>query len=407
MLGGNPRTTYAPTTLEPTNNFYYALQTTKQALDIEGKKLTLQIPFKEPNRNLQVIFGLRRYLSCVCLSIKIQPFEVEDLANIHRMQDLHTHRELYKIASKILAITISGNTKQKQLTNPPKIFPITKIISQNNKAQATEHQLVELVTRHTIERNEIITANIKKNALHQIDKTLILLDRQGIVSYIPYNCSEPQIRGNFQRLKNASSLMEFAYGIKRDLISNSLPAHNIKNITENAKYFLPDSISAQRMWELLVTEHSLKDELNLKLTPMHESNPNLQSDEPETFKNVTYQYISSDQYNIYGQAAAVGPSSTALRNTLHQTPTNTPTYLNMRDLALDLKILAKAMEVQATQPQHLVAISKILSAEQAAISNDETLTLLNLKLAGEWPLEIASKTNRNTASRAILIALYS
>ena len=177
------------------------------------------------------------------------------------LQDLKSHDGLFRFVSEILAITTTGTTSIKKLSDPPKIFPATQIMNLGTQAEDTLHRLVEILTRHTIEESGIVDSVIQKNKTHRIDKTLVLIDKQGVLSYLPPHCSIHQIEGSLQRFKNASSLMEFACAIKRDLKSGFISGKLIRPIINDAKYFLPDSISAQRMWGLLTREFSMQHEL--------------------------------------------------------------------------------------------------------------------------------------------------
>lgn len=260
-LGGNPRVPYAPITVEPTKNFHHALRSSKSELGVEGKQLSFTIFFDQIQQRLQVTVGLRRYLSCICASVRVQTFSVDRLAAIVDLQDLKSHKVLFRFVCEILAITTSGTISIKKLSELPKIFPVIQIMNLGTQTEDTSHRLVEILTRHTIEERDIVDSVIQKNKTHQIDKTLVLIDRQGILSYLPPNCSTNQVEGNLQRFKNASSLMEFANAIKRDVKSGFISSDHISRIINDAKYFLPDSISAQRMWGLLMSEFSMQYEL--------------------------------------------------------------------------------------------------------------------------------------------------
>lgn len=263
-FGGNPRAPYAPTTLEPTINFHQALRPTRERLGIDGKKLSFKIRLNGATEPLRVNIGIRKYSSYVCASVKVEAFPVTNLRDIFILQNLNSHDDLCDFIFEILAITTAGNTKSKKLATPPKIFPIVQINDLGPRSLDTLHRLAEIVTRHTITKQNIVDSVLTKNNPHQIDETLILIDKQGILSYLPPNCNESQLAGNFQRFNNASALIEFANAINRELRSGCISAEQIDRIIKSPKYFLPDSISAQRMWELLVVEFGIQNELTQK-----------------------------------------------------------------------------------------------------------------------------------------------
>ena len=407
-LGGNPRVPYAPTTLEPTKNFHYALRSSKSELGVEGKQFTFTIFFEQVQQRLQVTVSLRRYLSCICASVKIQAFDVECLASIAGLQDIKSHHGLFKFVSEILAITTTGTASIKKLAAPPKIFPAIQIMNLGSEAEDTLHRLVEILTRHTIEESDIVDSVIQKNKIHRIDKTLVLIDRQGVLSYLPPHCSTNQIEGNIQRFKNASSLMEFACAIKRDLKSDFISGKIIEPIINDAKYFLPDSISAQRMWGLLTSEFSIRHELEqgneLNLTPISENISAHESSSPQ-LKQVVFQFISNDQYNVTGQVGAIGPNTQAVNNTFTQVLQQAACGLDLPALATELATLRNSMRNQATEIEHDQAVASIGAAESSAKKQDGAGALEHLKSAGKWAFDVATNIGTNVAAKAIQTAI--
>jgi hypothetical protein len=407
-LGGNPRVPYAPTTLEPTKNFHHALRSSKSELGVEGKQFTFTVFFEQVQQRLQVTVSLRRYLSCICASVKVQAFDVECLATIAGLQDIKSHHGLFKFVSEILAITTTGTASIKKLSAPPKIFPAIQIMNLGSEAKDTLHRLVEILTRHTIEEPDIVDSVIQKNKIHRIDKTLVLIDRQGVLSYLPPNCTTNQIEGNIQRFKNAASLMEFACAIKRDLKSDFISGKIIEPIINDAKYFLPDSISAQRMWGLLTSEFSIRHELEqrneLNLTSISENISAHESSSPQP-KQVVFQFISNDQYNVTGQVGAIGPNAQAVNNTFTQVLQQAACGLDLPALATELGILRNSMRNQATEIEHDQAVASIGAAESSAKKHDGAGALENLKSAGKWAFDVATNIGTSVAAKAIQTAI--
>jgi hypothetical protein len=408
-LGGNPRAPYAPKTLEPTKNFHHALRASKSELGVEGKQFTFTIFFEQVQQRLQVTIGLRRYLSCICASVKVQAFSVDCLAVIADLQDFKSHKGLFRFVSEILAVTTSGTTTIKKLSAPPKIFPIIQIANLDSQAEDTLHRLVEILTRHTIEESGIVDSVIQKNKTHQIDKTLVLIDRQGVLSYLPPRCGAHQIEGNLQRFKNASSLMEFACAIKRDLKSGSVSSKLVTPIINDAKYFLPDSISAQRMWGLLMSEFSMQHELEqgseLSMAPISEkiAHHNFSLPHPKQF--ILQQNFFNDQYNVSGQVGAVGPNARAANNTFTQVLEQAACDLDLPALAAELATLRNSMRNEATEIEHDQAVASIGAAESSARKQDGAGALGHLKFAGKWALGVATKIGASVAAKAIQTAI--
>lgn len=410
-FGGNSRAPYEPATVDPTNNFYHALQPLKTQLKVEGNHLSFTMPFELINQRLQVTINLRRYSSCICASVKTQSFRVKNLNAVFTLQNLEQHKNLFILISEILAMATSGSTRIKQLPGPPKTFPIIQIMDSAPQAESTLHTLVEILTRHPIDEREIVESVIGKNKPHKIDNTLVLIDKQGILSYLPSGCTHYQIEGNLQRFQNASSLLEFAYAIRSDIRAGSISRHPGDQVINDSKYFLPDSISSQRMWDLLVKEFSIQHELKqeVKLATTASNIPASTSLPTQDTKVIVQQFFSTevsmgDQYNITGQAGAIGPNSKAENNIFNQVLQHAVSSLDLPALTGELATLRKSMREQATEVEHDQAVAHIGAAELAAKQQDGAGALEHLKSAGKWALDVATTIGTTVAAQAIQTA---
>lgn len=411
-FGGNPRAPYAPATLEPTKNFHHALRPLKSMLGVEGKHFTFSIFFDNLQRRLQVTVGLRRYLSCMCASVKVEGFSIDCLAEVSALQDFRSHKGLFQFVSEILAISTAGSARQKKLPELPKVLPAIQIVNEGVQADDTLHRLVEILTRHTIQESNIVESVIQKNKTHSIDSTLVLIDRQGILSYLPPHCSLHQIKGNAQRFRNASSLMEFAFAVKRDLKSGFISADKVRPVINGAKYFIPDSISAQRMWELLVSEFSLAYEIEQatepSMAPTLDDRGSCSLSSPHVNQIILNQNFSGGQYNIAGQAGAVGPNAKAESNIftqVNQALVQEAGDLDLPALSMELAKLRTLMRKRATEVEHDQAVAYIGAAEISAKKQDVAGTLENLRRSGRWALDTANKTGFSVAVKAIQTAI--
>lgn len=424
-LGGNAHPPYVPKTIEPTKNFHQALRASRAKLHIEEKRFPFTIFFKKANRYLLVTINIRRYLSCICISVTVESFCIDDLFEAIELQNLAVHQELFEFISNILAIANSGEIKRILLSEIPKIVPTTRISCVGVEPADTPHCLAELLTHHTIDEKCIVDSIFSKNKSHQIDRTLVLIDKQGVLSYVPPNCSHNQVKGSLQRFHNASSLMEFASAIKRDLKSIPLLKKSIEKtslirsplterVINDAKYFLSESISAQKMWELLTLELSMKNELDkskeIGLAPALQQINSYEPQPPQKHALIIQQFIGKefsmgDQYNITGQAGAVGPSSKAENNTFNQVLQQAAANLDLPALAAELAILRKSLRAQATDFDHDQAIVSIGAAENSAMKQDGEGALKHLKFAGKWAFDMATEIGTSVAAQAIQKAI--
>lgn len=366
------------------------------------------MPFDQINQRLRVTITLRKHFSCICASVKLQEFSVNNLTTVFKLQDLRLHKGLFRLVSEILAITTSGTVSSKKLSAPPKLFPVIQIMDSAPQTESTLHALVEILTRHPIEGREIVNSVIEKNKPHKIDNTLVLIDKQGILSYLPSGCTPYQVKGNLQRFQNASSLLEFAHAIRHGIRSGFTLGVPIERIINDFKYFLPDSISSQRMWELLVKEFSIRHELEQEGKSPTTTNIITTSTllPLKHDKVVVQQFFSKelsmgDQYNVTGQAGAIGPNSKAENNIFNQVLQQAASSLDLPVLARELATLRKSMREQATEVEHDQAVASIGAAETAAKQQDGAGVLEHLKSAGKWALDVATTIGTTVAAQAI------
>jgi len=111
--------------------------------------------------------------------------------------------------------------------------------------------------------------------------------------------------------------------------------------------------------------------------------------------------ITSDTYNISGQAGAVGPNAYAQDNTFNQIGNQIARSVDMNELAAELLKLREAMKNEAAEPDHYIAIGQIAEAEKAAQKNDSWAAAEKLKAAGSWALKVAADIGTKVAAKAI------
>jgi hypothetical protein len=124
--------------------------------------------------------------------------------------------------------------------------------------------------------------------------------------------------------------------------------------------------------------------------------------------NTRQQYVEvvmGDQYNVSGQAGAVGPQAHAHDMTLTQVWNQLENQLDLAKLADELHQLRQAMEREASEPGHKLAAGAVAAAEQSARQKEGPQALEYLKSAGKWALGVAEKIGVNVASAAIKGAL--
>jgi hypothetical protein len=116
--------------------------------------------------------------------------------------------------------------------------------------------------------------------------------------------------------------------------------------------------------------------------------------------------IMGDQFNVSGQAGAVGPNAHAHDMTFNQMGSQIEKSVDLTQLANELSQLRQEMMKAAKDDaEHIIAIGDVAKAEQAAKAKDSAKVAESLKSAGQWTLDIASKIAIPVAIEALKIAI--
>jgi hypothetical protein len=114
--------------------------------------------------------------------------------------------------------------------------------------------------------------------------------------------------------------------------------------------------------------------------------------------------MSSDTYNISGQAGAVGPNARAQDmtfNQLQQIGSRIAEPMDLAALASELETLRQALKKEAVSEEHNIAVVDIGAAKRAAEAKDSEKLVESLKSAGKWALDVATKIGVSLATEAI------
>lgn len=260
-IGGKIRTEYSPTILEPTDIFHQALANLRDKLGLHGKKFPYVIDnFVDgiPTR-LNIKFHL--YSGALCTTLSLDEITIDSSTDLTWLQRLENHPKLSEFIRQIVAITTTTNRRIKPLGSLPKYYPAVHIVSSEKEDADWQSKLVALLTRHAAPLDSVVAAVLDKNKAHQIDQSLVLVDKQGIVGYVPSNAmiTTP---GNLQRFGNAVSMLELAAILKLQLSKGIALPSNITELITSAAEAIPESVSAQRTWILINQEFQLQSELN-------------------------------------------------------------------------------------------------------------------------------------------------
>lgn len=111
-----------------------------------------------------------------------------------------------------------------------------------------------------------------------------------------------------------------------------------------------------------------------------------------------------DTYNIGGQVGAVGPGAKAEGNTFQQVQVAASDF-DPEMLARDLSTLKAALQEQASEHEHYLALAAVSSAEEAAKQEDAPGALEKLREVGKWALDVGTKIGVPVAVKAIQSAI--
>lgn len=270
-IGGQIRTTYEPVVLEPTDVFHQALSKVRGTLGLRGHKFPYEMDSFAPGVSNRLNVAVRLYGQAVCLTFDLDSFVLEADTDLARLQKLESHLQLAQFVRAVTGIVASADRGAYPLPSLPKYYPVMQIASLDVDAALTNADLVALVTHHPLPRDEVVTAVLEKNQPHQVDRSTLLVDKQGIVSYVPGH-AHATLRGNLQRFENASSMLELAAVLRVQLKSSVHLPEDVKRVISSAHDVIPESVSAQNTWNLIVDEFELKSELqNSSPVPMRPS----------------------------------------------------------------------------------------------------------------------------------------
>jgi hypothetical protein len=102
-----------------------------------------------------------------------------------------------------------------------------------------------------------------------------------------------------------------------------------------------------------------------------------------------------------GQVGAMGPNAHAHDMTLTQVQNELPASVDLPQLAMELSKLRQQMKAEAVEPEQDIAVSDVAKAERAAKAGDRSQVVENLKSAGKWALDVATKIGTTLAIEAI------
>ena len=116
---------------------------------------------------------------------------------------------------------------------------------------------------------------------------------------------------------------------------------------------------------------------------------------------ITGGFEMGDEYNVSGQAGAIGPNAHAHDMTFNQIGSLIEKSMDLAQLADELSKLRQEMSQDANDVEHHIAVGEVAKAEQAAKVKDSSKLAESLRASGKWSLDVATKIGVSLASEAI------
>lgn len=263
-IGSNAKDTFVPLVLEPTHVFYNALLKVLQENEISGKKLPFVFPLSlgpDDSVPVRVNLAIRLYGRTACVSVDSDFFETPDGVDFTTVKRLESHGKLLSVVQFIVALLRQGTRHPEIAGGGLTALPCLQIISDDTSPQISDEALAAIVTGHADVNSNVTASLISRNQDHQIDKTRLLSDKQGLVFYAPPGTSAASLAVMPRRFRSAAGMLELAAALQRMLKGTGEISvgdfHAIERLVDDSEMVFSDSVSGRKLWELLSSEFKL------------------------------------------------------------------------------------------------------------------------------------------------------
>lgn len=262
-IGGISSLDFYPNTLAPTNVFYNAIESHKSENGFVGKR----IPFEGTVAGIRAPVKIKIHqFSSKLVIISISADEIDFNGSIDDLQKLisiESHKELLTLVRVIYSIICSGGKDSSPVRRKLKAYPYVALESNSSDNLVENEAAVELLTRHKSPKPDIVQSVISKNDDHQLNRSSILIDRQGILAR--YSLEDSENQSIKRKFESSHYLFELAISLAHILENDqysSLSEEQRLSITKlvtNPKIVFTKSVTAYKTWKLLLDEFRLSD----------------------------------------------------------------------------------------------------------------------------------------------------
>jgi nucleoside phosphorylase len=263
-LGGDFRVD-APVVLAPTDLFHNALKPVSDLLGGVGRRFPYAFFWRQLGLEAKVHIAIHRHNGILCATVRLESFEITAPVDWVEIQDLSKNEFLWRLTCKALAIA-AFNDRKRDLPILPQVVRAIHIRSIQKDSSNWEADLVGVVTGHNGANDAILEAVLSKNKPHQVDKSRILIDKQGLASYVPSFLDERSALGNFDRFENARAMLQLACVIRMKLQTSGNVSEDEKKAILDPGNAVPASVSGQLMWNLFAQDFKLASSFAAQMT---------------------------------------------------------------------------------------------------------------------------------------------
>jgi nucleoside phosphorylase len=262
-VGGTVQTDFFPLVLEPIGPFFSKIAKAAKlaaiALQKTGFETTTGVFGGREELPLRGNYALRSYGEELCVSIEVSPIRMESLNDLSAAVSPPTSAPLRSFAARLAEVVGAELGVSGLRAAGLKLYPCVRIVAQPEAVSVPLARLVELLTRHTAPSLGVIEDVYAKNRDHQVDGTLVLLDRQGVICYASPTAHADERANCDRRFVSCSALLELAaaiqrLGLRRD---GSALMRAARQFLADPKRAIPNSTSASRAWSVFVEEFNL------------------------------------------------------------------------------------------------------------------------------------------------------
>ncbi|OBU25582.1 hypothetical protein [Photobacterium aquimaris] len=256
MGGGMENFQLSPDVLSPTAAFHDAILKNVTDLGFSGR--TLPYKYKDNEVNIRIHHYFGKYISITLILQKGREVSVDNLIESNKLEN---NPDLYKLVCTIAGLITDGNLRK---FSPKTSIPSISCCQVKSFFESvTDKVLVSSLTGHSHATDNIVSKVVIKNECHQINDALTLVDKQGLLQYIPNSALDN--RETKSKFESCSSLFELFSIISKSfhdqyLDNNNLFFSSVDRLV-NKSSLVTKSYTSQMTIEVLANTFNISEQL--------------------------------------------------------------------------------------------------------------------------------------------------